>query len=130
MDIPSLMAPEFMGEGGMYLIDYTNRMNDYGGRNLQSSAYLAADLPFGRIRLYGGLRYEHTYTILTLNQSRTEARPVDFRYLYGHVFPSLNITYSLSEKKQLRASYGRSINRPEFRELSTSVYYDLTLVQT
>ena len=127
MDIPSLMDPGYMGDGGLYLIDYTNRMNDYGGRNLQSSAYLAADIPLGKVRLYGGLRYEHTYTVLTLNQSRTETRPVDFRYLYGHLFPSLNVTYALSENKQLRASYGRSINRPEFRELSTSVYYDFDL---
>lgn len=33
----------------------------------------------------------------------------------------------MSDKHQLRVAYGRSTNRPEFRELSPSVYYDFDL---
>jgi outer membrane receptor protein involved in Fe transport len=35
--------------------------------------------------------------------------------------------YKFSEQHQLRAAYGRSVNRPELRELSPSVYYDFDL---
>ena len=41
--------------------------------------------------------------------------------------PSANATYKLDEKNQIRLSYGRSVNRPEFREVSPSVYYDFDL---
>ncbi len=37
------------------------------------------------------------------------------------------MTYHFNPKHQLRASYGRSVNRPEFREVSPSVYYDFDL---
>lgn len=43
-------------------------------------------------------------------------------YDYKDLFPSVNATYKLSEKHQFRLAYGKSVNRPEFRELSTSVY--------
>lgn len=46
---------------------------------------------------------------------------------HGNLFPSLNMTYKLNEQHQLRLAYGRSINRPEFREVSPSVYYDFDL---
>lgn len=40
------------------------------------------------------------------------------------VLPSVNLTYSLTEKSNLRASYYRSLARPEFRELAPTQYYD------
>ena len=43
---------------------------------------------------------------------------------YIDFFPSANLTYSLSEKTLLRFAYGRTINRPEFREISLQAYYD------
>lgn len=37
------------------------------------------------------------------------------------------MAYRLNDKQQFRLSYGRTVNRPEFREVSSSVYYDLIL---
>ena len=34
---------------------------------------------------------------------------------------------SLNDKQQFRLSYGRTVNRPAFREVSSSVYYDFDL---
>ena len=48
-------------------------------------------------------------------------------YDYPGLFLSVNITYHITDSHQLRAAYGRSTNRPEFRELSSSVYYDFDL---
>lgn len=42
-------------------------------------------------------------------------------------FPSVNAAYRLNDKHQFRLSYGRTVNRPEFREVSSSVYYDFDL---
>ncbi|MGL6022209.1 MAG: TonB-dependent receptor domain-containing protein, partial [Chitinophagaceae bacterium] len=51
----------------------------------------------------------------------------EINYPYLNLFPSLNISYDITEKQKLRFAYGTSINRPEFRELSPSVYYDFDL---
>ncbi len=44
-----------------------------------------------------------------------------------NLLPSVNLTWRFDESNQLRAAYGRSVNRPEIRELSPTVYYDFDL---
>lgn len=39
-------------------------------------------------------------------------------------FPSVNVAYNLSQKHLVRAAYGRSVNRPEFREVVPYVYFN------
>jgi outer membrane receptor protein involved in Fe transport len=39
-------------------------------------------------------------------------------------FPSLNITININEKNLFRLAYGRTINRPEFREVAPFAFYD------
>jgi outer membrane receptor protein involved in Fe transport len=46
------------------------------------------------------------------------------------ILPSANLTYSLNEESNLRASYFRSLARPEFRELTNLGYYDYELSAT
>jgi len=48
-------------------------------------------------------------------------------YSYTDIFPSLNTTYNLNKDNLLRFAYGRSVNRQEFREISSSAYYDFDL---
>ena len=57
----------------------------------------------------------------------TEPSPVSTFYTYNDLFPTLNLNYHLTDKQQVRLSAGRSINRPEFRELSPVVFYDFDL---
>ena len=40
------------------------------------------------------------------------------------MLPSANLSYNFSEKKLLRAAYGKTLNRPEFREWSPFKFYD------
>nr|MCR5179667.1 TonB-dependent receptor [Bacteroidaceae bacterium] len=58
---------------------------------------------------------------------RQEYSPLSTYYDFNDLFPSLNLTYHLTDDHQFRLAYGRTTNRPEFRELSTSVYYDFDL---
>ena len=50
----------------------------------------------------------------------------EYKYDKVSVLPSFNATYSFNDKN-LRLAYGRSVNRPEFREVSPAVYYDFEL---
>lgn len=49
-----------------------------------------------------------------------------FTWITGRAifFPSVNISYNLSAKHLVRAAYGRSVNRPEFREVVPYVYFN------
>jgi outer membrane receptor protein involved in Fe transport len=61
------------------------------------------------------------YVAIVLNNKETH------NYNQSDLFPSLNVSYNINKKHLLRAGYGKSINRQEFREVSKSTYYDFDL---
>jgi outer membrane receptor protein involved in Fe transport len=44
-------------------------------------------------------------------------------------FPSANLSVQINENSVLKASYGMTINRPEFREIAPFAYYDFELIR-
>ena len=101
--------------------------NSYSGRNALGAGYVATTLPFGKLSLYAGVRYEYNQMeLITNTRDDIESHQSKF-YRYHDFFPSVNSTYTFNEQHQLRLSYGKSVNRQEFREVSPSVYYDFDL---
>lgn len=128
MDMTALLSDEAnFGADKLYLLEDVNKINDYDGHNKLGAAYLSATLPLGRLSILAGLRYEWNEMELVGNTKQNEVSHRSTFYRHGNLFPSLNATYRLSEQHQLRAAYGRSVNRPEFREVSASVFYDFDL---
>ncbi len=41
-------------------------------------------------------------------------------------FPSVNILFHLNDKNKIRLAYGKTINRPEFREIAPFQFYDFS----
>lgn len=115
------------GPDKLYMQEVVNYMNNYEGKNTQVSGYAGINLPVGAFSFYAGARYEYTHQELIMNTKQYEESKHSTDYDYKDLFPSVNATYKLSEKHQFRLAYGKSVNRPEFRELSTSVYYDFDL---
>ncbi|MDR3129690.1 MAG: TonB-dependent receptor [Tannerellaceae bacterium] len=103
--------------------------NSYNATIGHGAAYAAMEIPFGKLNLYGGFRLENHRTSLTRdaadapNLTILHTRHVDNL----HLLPSFNLHYTFNESHCLRAAYGHSVNRPELRELSESVYYDFDL---
>jgi len=85
------------------------------------------NLPVGALSIYAGARYEYNRQVLWMNTRQYEESLQSTTYDGNDIFPSLNMAYRFNYRHQLRVAYGRSVNRPEFRELSTSVYYDFEL---
>ena len=128
MDMPTLLSDENnFGADRLYLLEDVNKTNDYSGNNTLGAGYVSATLPFGRLNILAGLRYEWNQMELITNMRQDVESHKSTYYRHGNLFPSLNMTYKLNEQHQLRLAYGRSINRPEFREVSPSVYYDFDL---
>ncbi len=127
-DIPTLLSDEAnMGYNGLYLQEEMQMRNNYRGHNTLGAGYLAMSLPFGKLGIHAGVRFEHNDMELFSNTRDYEKSETSKHYKTDDLFPSLNATYKINDQHQVRLSYGRSINRPEFREVSSSVYYDFDL---
>lgn len=127
-DIPTLLSSEAnMGYDKLYLLEEKQMRNNYRGHNTLGAGYLALSLPFGKLGIHAGVRFEHNDMELISNSRDYEKSESSRHYKTDDFFPSLNTTYKINDQHQVRLSYGRSINRPEFREVSSSVYYDFDL---
>ena len=128
MDMTELLSNEqYFGGNNLSLIEELCMRNNYKGHNTLGAGYLAASLPFGRFNIHAGLRYEFNQMELITN-SRDDVESPQSRFYRNHdFFPSVNTVYKFNDKHQVRLAYGKSVNRPEFREVSPSVYYDFDL---
>ncbi|MGM9713393.1 MAG: TonB-dependent receptor domain-containing protein [Prevotella sp.] len=128
MDMTELLSnEEYFGADRLYLLEEKCMRNNYKGRNTLGAGYLLAALPIGRLDINAGVRYEYNEMELTTNTRDDVESPHSKYYSDSDIFPSLNTTYKIGDRQQMRLSYGRSVNRPEFREVSPSVYYDFDL---
>ncbi len=125
--VSNVLIDSNYGPDKLYMYEEVNWLNNYDGSQTQAAGYAGVNLPVGPLGIYAGVRYEYNRQVLGMNTRRSEASRHDTSYSGSDLFPSVNITYKLNDSHQLRAAYGRSVNRPEFRELSTSVYYDFEL---
>lgn len=121
---------EYFGEQGIHLLEQLQMRNNYRGNNVLGAAYVSASLNFGDLELLAGLRFEHNDMELISNTRDYEVSERSRHYVSDDLFPSANLTWRYSDEQSLRLSYGRSINRPEFREVSSSVYYDFDLASS
>lgn len=127
-DIPSqLLVDENYGADKLYLIEKVKWSDNYSGRNSLIAGYVGANFAIKDFQVYGGVRYEYNNMELITHTKDYEKSPRSHFYKTNDIFPSVNSSYSLNDKNKLRLSYGKSINRPEFREVSPSVFYDFDL---
>lgn len=115
------------GPDKLYMYEEVNYLNNYEGNQTLIAGYAGWEIPVNAFDFYVGVRYEYNRQELKLNTVQYEESLRSTIYTGSDLFPSANVCYHIDDKQQLRAAYGRSINRPEFRELSPSVYYDFEL---
>lgn len=118
------------GADKFYMLEHVDWTNRYEGDNTIAAGYITAVLPLGKFSAEAGVRYEHKDMELRLNQRAYEKSLQSRHYRSNDFFPTVNMLYKLNDKHQLRLAYGRSVNRPEFREVSPSSFYDFDLNAT
>lgn len=127
-DLSEMLSDErYFGADRLYLLEEQHMRNNYKGNNYLGAGYFAANIPLGKLNIYAGLRYEYDHMELITNTRDNAESPFSHNYEYSDLFPSVNTTYKFNDKHQLRLSYGKTVNRPEFREVSPSVFYDFDL---
>ncbi len=75
---------------------------------------------FDALSLSGGIRWEQTYNWF---ENRDDAS-INFHRTFGNMFPSLSVSYKLTDATDLQLSYARRINRPTGPQLNP--YIDRT----
>ena len=110
---------------GIRVAEKTAPSDSYDAVNKLLAGYVAFNLPVkNKFNLYAGLRAEHNNQTLEIASSD---EPV-YKNVKTDFFPSLNSTFNFNDKNLLRLAFGRSVNRPEFREIAPFVYYDFEQV--
>jgi len=108
---------------GITVQERTHLSDSYTATNHLNAAYIGLNLPIGKkVSIYGGVRLEKN--IQTLDSYDITNQPVNYVNDTLNVFPSVNITYNITDKLLLRAAYGKTVNRPEFREIAPFAFYN------
>ncbi len=111
---------------GFKLEEGTNPSDRYTAANLLVAGYAGASAKLGSsIMVSAGVRAEHNAQQLrsaTVGGARVN---VDNPVL--SILPSINASYQLTQKAQLRVAYANTVNRPEFRELAPFAFYDFSM---
>jgi hypothetical protein len=123
-DYTSVFSDENISADRIYMKESTNRSDSYASDRYTGTAYLALKLNYGpRFNLNAGLRMEY-YGLKLDGYEADGVKPVTIDESATDYFPSLNMAYNFSDRHLLRLAFGRSVNRPEFREIVPYVYYD------
>lgn len=110
---------------GIRVAEKTSDSDSYEAENELLAGYVAFNIPFARKwNVYAGARVEYNKQQLSI---ATQPDPV-FENPKTDFYPSVNATYNFTERSLLRVAYGKSVNRPEFREIAPFVYYDFEQV--
>jgi TonB-dependent receptor len=82
-----------------------------------------------RFRVAGGARVEDFQQTVDSENPLIPSENVSSNIDNSDVLPSMNFTYLVTDNANIRLAYSKSVNRPEFREMSNVLYRDFNLDQ-
>ena len=116
------------GTGGLKLTEDTKfNQNLYKASSSLMATYAMIDVKYKSfVRLVTGVRNESYHQTLStphaLYYFNNEWVKKDT--IVNDFLPSANLIFSLTEKQNIRLSYSKTLNRPEFREIAPLAFYD------
>ncbi len=125
--VTSVLIPENYSADKLYIYEDTDNRNNYMGNDELYAGYVGLNIPLKKLNVYAGVRIENNNMTVTNYTSIYGDLTREKDYVQTDLFSSVNATYNFNDKHLLRFAYGASVNRQEFREVSSSVYYDFDL---
>lgn len=99
----------------------------YHGRQKMHAAYLMGEFQFlRRLRVTAGVRMEHNDMRNTTAHPSASYRDTVNVLKATDWLPAVNAVYNLSDKLAVRASYSRTLARPDFRDLGPYEYWNVS----
>ena len=114
-------------DNGWILEDTTQPTDAYKAEQQIQAGYAMVDVPLSEaIELRAGARVERSrQRVVTFSPFDTDQVPLETELDNTDILPSLIGKYQIGDKLVLRGGYGRTVTRPDFRELSESQFRDV-----
>ena len=124
-----IFAPENMNASGYVLDEITQPNNSYAATSTLQAAYIMNDHSIlDKFRVVYGVRVE------SFKQELIEGNIVkgDIKVNKDNtnILPSVNFTYLLNKKTNIRLCASKTLSRPEFRELASSSFFNFANLLT
>jgi len=115
---------------GTFLVDFTGTaaQGSYMIQEKTGSAWAQMDLSFDRWTLIPGLRYVRTeqissgFDVVNADLSTQVITPVRIANTYDGYLPSLSARYDVNQQVVLRATYARTLTRPDMASMAPYEY--------
>jgi len=123
--LEDIIFSDTIDPNGWQLEEVTIATDAYTAKQNMDAWYLGIDANFSeKLRLGGGFRDEKSsQSVSTFNLFDPENNAVESNLDTDDIFPYFNGTWFIGEH-QIRFGYAETINRPDFKELSESLYKD------
>ena len=118
-DPETVLDPKNLGQS-VNLVESSQRRDQFAATEETLAGYGSFDLPLIRdqLRLNAGVRFE--YSLIKLNTADDQGNPASARKRNTNPLPAINLIYSPRPDMNVRASWSRTVVRPDFRELNPS----------
>ncbi len=120
--IDSIFRPENIDTNKIEFEEITREEDKYRAKDENYAGFLMLDIPVKKLRIIAGLRLEYNRQQVNTYGRIGEAINTDLKN--NDFLPSLNLTYALNDKMNVRASVSQTVSRPELREISPYGYVD------
>lgn len=118
-----IFDPANLKPTGFIMDEGTENADKYDATSDLNAAYALVDTRMGqKLRLSFGARVEDSYQMV--NTADYTGANIRVKKQYFDVLPSLNSTFNINEKTNLRFSVSQTVTRPELRELSNFGFFD------
>lgn len=123
----SIFNSSNLAEDTFYIDERINPQDVYQASSNLGSGYVMFDQRlFGRFRAAYGLRFESYRQ--RINSFGVNGDPLNVDTVFNDFLPSINLTYELTDRTNLRLSASKTVARPEFRELAPFVFFDFNFM--
>jgi hypothetical protein len=118
-----IFEKENIATNGFIINEFTNNQDEYFGVSIVNGMYGMFDNKFSdQWRLVWGVRVENFQQFLTTEDVTTAKVNVETEK--WDVLPSFNLTFSPTNKQNIRFAGSQTVSRPEFREIAPFSFFD------
>ena len=132
-DPEDVFSQKNIGSTGFQFEEVTRQTDNYKADQQMMSGYAMGDLRFGqRLGVLTGFRVEQAQqNVETYALFNPDQEPVLAQLDNLDVLPAATVSYDLgpeeeTDRVRLRFGYGKTLSRPDFRELSPATFNDVT----
>lgn len=124
--LDTIFDPSNFKYNRFYIDDATNPTDAYTANSTLHAGFIMADQRIAsHLRAVYGVRFEHFNQ--RLDSKNSNGDPLSVNTTKNDWLPSINLTYELTQKMNVRLSASRTVSRPEFREIAPFAFYDFNI---